>query len=366
MTPVTSPSHFLSPAASASAALDGFLPISEQEPCGASLEYDAEYAVLLSRMTPRGQAQYGKFVGTPEAPPWAEIERDCRRLLLRTKDINLLVWLCRARARLGQAAGLAQVLAMLSAALQAWSEAIHPQLVIEGQVDPAVRANALAALADPEGLMSDVRDIVVASSTALRLTVRDVERAFATPRPADAPTPQAVSQQLAALRAAAQGDAGAPVNLLARAAHDVRVIDGWSQRQLGDDAPSLQALIRVLDLFVEPDLACDATEGPPLAHGPAQTRDNPKTHRPAHWPGTPLSSDPGTGVVTRENVLSVIRDAREWFEVHEPSSPVAVLLKQAERMVGKRFSQVADAIPLDLLKKWESDEDVVPPGGMPA
>ena len=83
------------------------LPISTDAPCGASLEYDAEYAILLSRMTPRGEAQYGDFVGTPEAPNWAEIERDCRRLLLRTKDINLFAWLCRARARLGQSAGLA-------------------------------------------------------------------------------------------------------------------------------------------------------------------------------------------------------------------------------------------------------------------
>ena len=30
-------------------------------------------------------------------------------------------------------------------------------------------------------------------------------------------------------------------------------------------------------------------------------------------------------------------------------------LKQAERMVGKRFSQVAHSIPLDLMRQWESE-----------
>lgn len=188
---------------------DWLQPISSSQPCGASLEYDAEYAVLLSRMTPRGEAQYGKFVGTSDAPNWAEIERDCRRLLLRTKDIGLFVWLCRARTRQSQAGGLAQVLAMLEAALRTWPDAIHPQLVIEGHADPEVRANALAALVDPEGLMSDVREIVVASSTALRLTVRDVERAFAVPRPADAQSPESVGRQLLALHAAAGRDAQA-------------------------------------------------------------------------------------------------------------------------------------------------------------
>ncbi|BEP68847.1 MULTISPECIES: type VI secretion system ImpA family N-terminal domain-containing protein [unclassified Variovorax] len=130
--------------------VDRLSPFSAAAPCGPSLEYDAEYAVLLARMSPRGDAQYGQFVGAPDAPNWAEIERDCRRLLLRTRDINLFVWLCRARTRLAQAAGLAQSLVLLVEALRTWPEAVHPQLVIEGERDPAVRANALAALADPE------------------------------------------------------------------------------------------------------------------------------------------------------------------------------------------------------------------------
>lgn len=346
----------------AAAVPDWLRPISSTQPCGASLEYDAEYAVLLSRMTPRGEAQYGKFVGTSDAPNWAEIERDCRRLLLRTKDIGLFVWLCRARARQSQAAGLAQVLSMLEAALRTWPDAIHPQLVIEGQADPEVRANALAALVDPEGLMSDVREIVVASSTALRLTVRDVERAFAVPRPADAQSPESVSLQLLALHAAAGRDAQAPVKLLAQAARHAREIDAWTKAHLGEDAPSLQALVRLLDVFVTPETANAAT----LENAPADVQAAP---REGGWRAdASASTDPGTwsrsgqGAATRADILGRIRSAREWFETHEPSSPVAVLLKQAERMVGKRFYEVADAIPLDLLKKWELDHDTAGEG----
>jgi type VI secretion system protein ImpA len=339
---------------------DWLQPISKEAPCGHSLEYDAEYAVLLSRMTPRGEAQYGKFVGTSEAPNWAEIERDCRRMLLRTKDISLLVCLCRARARLGQAAGLAQALEVLRSTLQAWPEAIHPQLVVEGEIDPAVRANALAALADPEGLLGDVREIMVTSNTAMRLGVRDVERAFAVPRLTNVLTEDAVTQQLSALRQAAAGDARAPVHQLAKAALEAHAIDAWSRQHLGDDAPTLEPLLRVLDLFVaaetEPELepepvyeatVTDATTSP----------SNPHASHPA-MPWTACGP-----VTTRDDVLRSIRAAREWFEMNEPSSPVAVLLKQAERMVGKRFSQVADSIPLDLLQKWENEQDAATAGG---
>lgn len=327
-------------------AIDWLQPVSALEPCGPSLEYDHEYAVLFSRMAPQADTQYGTFVGVSEAPNWAEVERDCQRLLLRTKDINLLVWLCRARTRLGQAAGLAHVLGMLADLLVAWPEAIHPQLLIDGEAEPAVRANALAGLADPDGLLADVGEIVVASSTALRLTVRDVERAFAVPRLADAPSAEAVTQQLAALRVSSRGQPNAPLTQLAAAAAHVHAIDDWSRKHLGDDAPSLRALSRILDLFEDPMAKASKSLATLVHPEHAATASGVDSNAP--------NRSPTRG---RDEVLGEIRSAREWFERHEPSSPVAVLLKQAERMVGKRFSQIADSIPHDLLQKWDAGED---------
>ncbi|APW38285.1 hypothetical protein RD110_14695 [Rhodoferax koreense] len=326
------------------------VPISEFEPCGPNLEYDHEFAVLLARMVPRADAQYGSFVGLAEPPNWAEIERDCRRLLLRSHDINLLVWLCRARTRLAQAPGLAQSLGALSQVLHAWPDAVHPQIVLDGEREPAVRANALAALADAEGLLGDVWEIVVAHNTALRLTVRDVERAFAVPPVPQALSPGAVSRQLAALRVAAHG---APpgrdettIDCLAEAARHVSDIDAWAKAQLGDDAPSLVPLSRALRPFVD---QAQAAPAPPVV-----------AVAPVIAPGSPaFSKSPAGGPATqgRTEVLASIRGARHWFERHEPSSPVAVLLKQAERLVGKRFSQVAGCIPPELLQQWDAETE---------
>ena len=64
--------------------------------CGASLEYDPEYLLLMARMVPAEAVQYGSFVGTSAAPDWPAIERDLLRLLDRSQDIALLVGLCRA------------------------------------------------------------------------------------------------------------------------------------------------------------------------------------------------------------------------------------------------------------------------------
>jgi type VI secretion system protein ImpA len=52
----------------------------------------------------------------------------------------------------------------------------------------------------------------------------------------------------------------------------------------------------------------------------------------------------------------MMRDARHWFEQHEPSSPIPVLLRRAEQFVGKPYVDVVKAIPADLLAQWESEQ----------
>jgi len=226
--------------------------------------------------------------------------------------------------------------------LHTWPEAVNPQVVIDGEREPSVRANAMAALADPEGLLGDVGDLLVSASTALRLTVRDVDRAMAIPRSSDALQADAVTQQLADLRRTSAGDPAAAVHALAQAAECLRAIDAWGRQQLGDDAPALQPLLRVLHHFGGP--ASAAAAAPP---------------EPARLDG-PVRLAPAFASVeaprNRNDVRLALRSARHWLETHEPSSPVAVLLKQAERMVGQRFSEVADAVPLELLRRWEADE----------
>jgi type VI secretion system protein ImpA len=76
-------------------------------------------------------------------------------------------------------------------------------------------------------------------------------------------------------------------------------------------------------------------------------------------PGRPAMPAPtlqGSVTDQREQVRQSLAQVRQWIELHEPSSPVSVLLKQAERMWGKRFSEVAHIIPAELLQAWDQDQ----------
>ncbi len=325
--------------------------IDEQAPCGQALDDDTEYCVLQTRLAPKADVQYGSFVAQPPALDWKEIERDCRRLLLRSKDITVFVWFMRARSNVNGAIGLLEGLVGLQHVLMSFEKDVHPQIEFEGVKDPAVRANALEALCDPDGLLADIRDIVIASSTALRLTVRDVERAFAVPRPAYALDLEMVRRQMDDLLQKKD------VTLLAltACAKCSDSIDAWAKQSLQEDAPNLQPLLKLLSVFLPSTKDSGQAK---LKIGNAvvkvkkvETRDTSHVDEQRMVDTLPVLG----GADQREQIRLSLIQLREWIEYNEPSSPVVVLLRQAERMWGKRFSEVADQIPPELLRNWDQD-----------
>lgn len=341
-------------------------PCSTNSPCGASLEYDAEYAVLQARLVPKVDVQYGDFLAQSAPPDWVEIERDCRRLMLRSKDIAVLIWFTRSRVNLAGAEGLLQGLSALKVLLLKYPVDIHPQLEIEGMQDPEVRANALAALCDPEGLMADIRDVVVSSNTAFRLSVRDVERAFSVPRPVNAMDQDVVKRQLLDLES--RNDSA--LRALWACAVCINDIASWAKTNLGDQAPALQPLLRLLCALISLDtpstvIEPQAAEPEPSvvdlqesvgAFSPYVADESPNENvLQRQEDPSPVNRPVMTAAEQREQVRRLLVQAREWIEQNEPSSPVVILLKQAERMWGRRFSEVAGMIPAELLQAWDQD-----------
>jgi type VI secretion system protein ImpA len=340
-------------------------PVSDTAPCGPDLEYDHDFVVLFASAAPKQDVQYGAFVGSPDPVNWSEVERDCRRLMLRTKDIRVAVLYARCRTRLGGAAGLAEGTGLLATWLETFAGHVHPRpdTDTDGERDTArdMRMNALQALADPDGLLADVREIVLAKSTLTRLQVRDIERAFARPRPADALAPESVAQQLRDLRVQ---QPAMMVGFDETIAH-LAAIDAWCASHLDASQPDLSPLTRLLGKLRAP-ASVNAIEQAEESREPAPAADEssgsdasallePVNAGPVHAAERP-TAQPESVPVDRQAALALIRTARTWFEAHEPSSPIPVLLKRAEQFVGKRYADVVKAIPAELLAQWEETD----------
>jgi len=214
---------------------DWMAPVDAAVPCGVDLEYDPEFVVLSSQVAARMEAQYGDFVGVPDPVNWSDVDRDCRRLMMRSKDMRLAVLFTRCRTRLG-------------GWLTAFPDTIHPKQGVDDDEDAAleIRMNALQGLTDTDGLLSDVREIALTRSSAARLQMRDVERAFAHPRPSDALAPESVTRQIEDLRMQ-QPDVLAGFDA---AADSLKAIEAWSREHLGAYVPEFVQLARLLDRVV--------------------------------------------------------------------------------------------------------------------
>lgn len=341
-------------------------PISEECPCGPDLEYDPEYLLLFTRAAPREEAQYGDFVSTPETINWAELERDACRLLTRSKDIRILVVLLRCRIQQSGARGLAEALALLETLCATYPNAIHPQLLatedITAEEAAVARSNALAALLDHEGVIADIRGITLSNNAAIRLQVRDVERSLSASRPADALAPESVRQQLADLEARG----ALPLDAFRQAAETTERLQRHARETLNDQAPNLSRLTQLLALLpgairtttpeILPQPVAEQPESTTIVH--TEEISSEQIALPVHIAEeiSPMSGAEPRQIRDRNDALERLRVIRRWFEHSEPSSPTIPLLRQAERLVGKRFSEVINEIPVELLEKWDALE----------
>lgn len=346
-------------------------PVSDASACGDDLEYDPAFIMLQAAVAPSAPVQYGDFVETPASVNWAEAERECEALLARSKDLRVAIILLRAAVRLRGAAGLRDGMGFLQALLERYGNGLHPLPYFDDEWDPMTFANALAALADAEGVLADVRDIPLPKAAGAQLQLRDIEKALATPRHKDALAPESVTRMLKEL--AARGEA--VVLALGEAHARLARISAWAASGLKADAPDLAPLSRLLQPFSEIDRLVEPT--PPL-QPPAPVPDTqagrsggitppsaPDIATPALRAIAATAATAATAPLAvsaapkmdRWTALATMRQVREWFEDNEPSSPVTVMLREAERMVGKRFSELAQSIPLDLLSKWDAVDD---------
>ena len=357
-------------------------PVSAQQPCGVDLEYHPDMLVLHSRTEQREAAQYGSFVAPTESINWRETETDVMRLLSHGRDLRALALLLRCRIHLAGAQGAFEGLSLIASLLERYPDSVHPQHVMDGDTDLAVRANALSLLTEPS-VLNALREVLVDSASATRLSVRDVEKSFAMPRVADAFEPESVQRHLRALLDKRDDT----LALLAHAHRAAVSIAAFCEKDLGHEAPDLSPLLDVLQPFSigesllpnapdallprlkatlarwlqsEPHTTpAEPVENTPSASHTVRTREALTTEMTSHNLSTAidLPSTHSTMLPDRDAVKAQIQSARRWFEAFEPSSPVADLLKQAERMIGKPYIDIADVIPIDLLKAWRQQDD---------
>lgn len=275
-----------------------------------------------------------------EEPKWPRVVELGGELLLRSKDLRIAVLLTRALTRTQGIVGLAGGLGVVHGLLERHWDHVHPALEADQDNDPTERMNTLAALADADTLIRDVRDTTLVNSREHgQLRARDIEIALGRLAPlANAGAARSLPEVHAQIAAAFAADPTVPTAL--RAARDrVQALQALVVDRVGGErAVDLKPLAQSIDSLRE---ACDVALGVQAADAPA-----------AAEPGRAAAVIDGE-FRSRAEAVQALELVCRYLERHEPSNPAPLFIRRAQRLMTKNFVEIVKDLLPDSLSNLE-------------
>lgn len=335
-------------------------PVSDEFPCGDSLEYDSAFILILSKIQPKQGAEYGDFVEQAEPVNWSEVQRECVALMQKSKDVRLFIIMIRCRLRQVGLIAVEEGITALKALIETYPEQYYPLLFDEGDFEPLMRANAFSELDDVSGLITDLRNHKLPKAAGQVIALKEFEKSFATPREPDA-LPEAM---ITAMQEEWYQRADKEIISLACAARSLLAVHHSLRASLGEDAPELPIITHLLTLFSRSlpvlEAHIDRTANDEI-HLESIVESNSSTLCEVEKDVAPpvtrsvSISQINNKIENRQDALAQLGEIRMWFTRMEPSSPVILLLELTESMVGKRFSELVKIVPPELINKIDSE-----------
>jgi len=312
-------------------------PVSDDEPCGEDLSDLTEYYVLEDEAAGREEDQFG---GEARDADWGKVRDTAVELLGRGKELRVAVHLTHALTGLGGYAGLRDGLALIHGLLDRYWDQLYPG-VDEDDDNPALpRMNMLLDLSAPQGpfMRTLARSPFCKSREAGTFGWRSVRLARGDISPGEGEKVVTPALIEAAVRStdpdefeqisAAVSEAGDLVTKIDELLNDKAGIPN-NTANLGD----LGGFLRDLTTFIH-----SAESGEAL---PAQEVDmSAKASEGVGAEQTPKPKTIAGEIGSQADVIRVFDKVCAWYERHEPSSPVPLLVQRAKRLVGKNFREI--------------------------
>lgn len=349
-------------------------PISDAEPCGPNLEYDAAFTELERAGQGTPEQQYGDTIIPAVEPEWNVVFKDAIELLERTKDLRVTIHLVRAALRGEGLAEFCDALVLLSGLVQQNWPTIHPQLDPDDDNDPTLRVNSIAGLVDVPSVLTPLRlTPLVRSRTVGAFNRRDIAIAFGE---IAAPPQREGEEQRLPERSMVEGafqSCDHAVLLRFRdaaqaGAKAVRELETFVTREVGSSemrtlAPLTKELDGIYKLLAEQYKRVAGSE--PSAEPEAQAAEAEEATDGASGSAAGVTrvvvakraglvQDWNAELQSRDEATRLLEKICQYYEKHEPSSPLPLLLRRALRLSSKNFLEILFDVSPDGLGQAEA------------
>ena len=239
-----------------------------------------------------------------------------------------------------------QSLALVRGLLERYWESVHPKL--DG-MDSTMRVNVISALNDPGTFLNRIRSAPLSNSPVFgRLSYRDVLVAKGELPPLT--DSQNAPPEASTIAAALADTPEEEMELISKAVGDsldhVHAIEACLAERLGSDAaPDLGRLSDLLSRIQQTLAAHPSRPGPgEPAAAESETRGQETADQSTAEPPRPAGQGgekaAPQGIGGPEDVVAALDRICAYYDRHEPSSPVPMLLRRAKRLVSKSFMEI--------------------------
>jgi type VI secretion system protein ImpA len=317
-------------------------PISEDMPSGENPEYDPQFLemVELYEAKEKSGASVSDDPQADGGPDWKGVENRAQGLLETSRDLRVLVYAAIASIHTKGVMEFQQHLELLKIYLQDFWDSVHPQLDPEDDNDPMLRLNTLDLFNDRSRVGMGLEHVKLVEQRGLgQFGVREVEISQGRETPAkdeEVSDINLIRQVFASSEPEHLDDLH---NAVKGSLALLKEIDAVWMEKTGDPAgpgfevanEGLKKMAHVLDEFAPaPSDSGQAEDGSPAAAAGGEV-------------AAPLS---GT-VNSRADVIRALDRICEYYVGNEPSSPVPILLRRAQRLVEKSFMEILEDMAPD-------------------
>lgn len=346
-------------------ALDALLaPIEGEAPTGPDLEYDADFMALERAATPKAERVMGDAVKAAEEPDWDTVADMATALMQRSKDLRVAVHLATAWLRKSGMPGWAAGMQLIRQLLETSWDGVHPQLDSEDDNDPTARVNAIVPLASPDGALGYFQSTAFIQSPRLgRFSLRDLRIANGELKPStpaegegESTAPPSLAEIEACCMDAPEEDLAKAASAVDATLEHVRAIDQIFNEHVGTQGPDLKPLLAEVQELKKFLAAQVVRRNPEAAAGEADEGGEAVD-------GSAGAAATGNGKINGpQDVMRRLDEICDYYARAEPSSPVPLLLRRAQRLVGMTFADLMkDLAPggvseLQVISGQSSDE----------